>query len=234
MSLIDLTKKVDIVLTKRNAPSVICKVGFAADTSGSMSSFYSSYGNEPSAMQDILDRMVAVAMKFDDDATLDFWAFDVQGYELPAVTEKNHATYIQKQIKGNRQLDWGGTEYTPILANIAKAYSTNRATGFFKALFGKKPAEKSLPAFVIFLTDGESNTNKGLNEVLEKLSDSNVYVQTIGIGHLSFGTLRILENNHDNVGFFAIDDIAKISDESLYENLISEKFIEWYTSKSFE
>ena len=66
------TQQVGIILAKRGLPvAPKTRVGVALDVSGSAKHFY-----ENGVIQETLDRLLAVAMKFDDDGNLDAWTFD--------------------------------------------------------------------------------------------------------------------------------------------------------------
>ena len=226
-SLIDLTKKVQIVLDKHNVKEVRAQVAAVLDVSGSTHSIFND-----GTVQGALDRLFAVAWLFDDNKQLEAWAFDTDVYQLPTVTEQNFTDYIIKNVTSNRSIGWGGTSYAPAITAVTEYYdSTNPNKGLvagFKGLFGKKSHEPVDPVYVIFVTDGENGDQYATIQAIKAIVGHNVYIQTVGIGHSSFTSLESLNRDYDHVGFIDVKDIKNISDEALYDKLITEKFIKWF------
>ena len=118
---INLTKraeKVGIILAKRGLTTVPpVRVGCALDVSGSAQGFYTS-----NVMQETIDRLLAVALKFDDNGELDAWLFhDDILPQLPTITEADEGTYVKKVIMKQSGL-WGGTNYAPVLQEVMEFY----------------------------------------------------------------------------------------------------------------
>lgn len=247
MSGINLQKRVQevgIILAKRGLAAVPrARVGVALDVSGSARDLYSR-----GIMQEALDRLLAVAIKFDDNGELDTWVFDTSSYELPAMTANDYGTYVQSNIMGNRKLMnniWGGTQYAPPLEDAMEHYFPTQAAvveqekpGFFGRLFGTRaapivekaptPAAKSEPAMLLFITDGENFDRSEARKVLQVASDQKhpVYFQMIGIGNSSFDFLEQMADDLPNVGFVNLTSL-NITDEALYEQVVNEEFVEW-------
>lgn len=79
---ISLKKKAaTIVLEKKKLTGVTARVGVVLDISGSMRKLY----NE-GVVQDVVERVLAVASQFDDDGELDVWVYDNEFSRLPAAT----------------------------------------------------------------------------------------------------------------------------------------------------
>ena len=61
-------------------------------------------------------------------------------------------------------------------------------------------------------------------------SSAPVFWQFVGIGRANYGVLERLDDMEgrvvDNAGFFALDDIDQVSDDDLYQRLLSE-FPDW-------
>lgn len=236
---IQLTKRVEsvgIVLAKRGvtkAPPI--RVGLALDVSGSAEWMYTN-----GTMQETVNRVQAVALKFDDNGELDMWAFSNATTQLPAATADDEGTYLGQHI--NYQTIptlWRGTEYGPCIESVTSYYYPDtqaKKKGFFGNLFsGGKPAtsaptEAQLPAMLLFVTDGDANDKEFTESVLTKISEDkskNIFFMMVGVGSASsFAFLKHLDKMHANVGYVNLAALT-ISDDELYDKLVSQKFADW-------
>lgn len=164
-NIIDLSKRAQIVLTKRSAPKIRCRVGFASDVSGSMRSHFNTGG----PMQDMYDRLIAMALLFDSDGQLDSWTFADRFAVAPAACVANHQHYIElvKQAAADADDLWGGTSYAPVLRAIQSHYFPSAASavveqvtdttkgliasaaGALRSLFGRSTPQEPAPAPVV-------------------------------------------------------------------------------------
>jgi len=87
--LIDLAKKATISLEKYNLTSTVARIGLVLDASGSMHSQYNK-----GKVQNVIERLLPLAVHFDDDEALDVWIFSTTTLSLPAATLENYADYI--------------------------------------------------------------------------------------------------------------------------------------------
>lgn len=241
--LIDLKKKVGIVLAKRAvSANVVAQVAFAIDISGSMQDMYNN-----GTVQKVVDRLLAIASRFDDNGSMDSWAFHNDSFSLPAATEKDFDNnYVKRCILKNPDVDlWGGTSYSPVMADInehyfgnARAVSASEPKGLFGKMFGSKPAavepvenqagKSTDPVFVIFVTDGVSDDENATRKMIEKSMNKNIYWQFVGIGTgSSFKFLADIADEYPNTGFVPVPKIENISDEDLYMALLNEEFCGW-------
>lgn len=108
------------------------------------------------------------------------------------------------------RMSMGGTNYAPVLKDMVKYY--------------KDIEPSSVPAFIIFITDGENFDKAETNKIIKELSNYNIFVQFIGIGNESFTYLKSLDNMegrvHDNTGFTTVKDMNKMTDGELYTELL--------------
>lgn len=230
--LVDLTKKVSVILAKRGVrPDVKAQVGFAVDISGSMRHLY-----QDGTMQNIVNRIQALANRFDDNATLDMWAFHSKGFELEAAVPSMFGSYVNEHIMTHRDL-WGGTSFEPVTKLIEQHYfgkSEAAPAGFFETLFGKKAevvSEKSTdPVYLIFLTDGDNDDEKAMTQMIFELANSNIYIQFVGVGTgSSFRFVKKQRDAFNHVGFVDFSNPTSVTDEQMYEDLLNEKFVKWIT-----
>lgn len=221
--------KVGIVLAKRGLTKVPpVRVGAAFDVSGSARGFYEG----SNVMQETIDRLLAVAMKFDDDGQLDAWLFhDGVLPQLPTITESDEGKYVKDVILRQRGL-WGATNYAPVLQEVMNFYfgEQKKSGGMFGGLFGGKaaaPAKKD-PAMLLFITDGANSDERATQQVLAAAeANSPVYFNMVGIGNPSY--FRFIERMADelgNVGFTNLNDLS-ISDDDLYDKIVNQEFVDW-------
>lgn len=227
--LVDLTKKVAVVLEKRALrPEVKAQVGFAVDVSGSMKDMY-----RDGTMQEVVNRVQAIATRFDDNQTLDMWNFHNVGFSLPAATPEMFGTYVKQHILSQSNL-WGGTSFAPVTALIAEHYFAPKksAVSILGSLFSRKKAEASdLPVYLIFLTDGDNDDELKTTALLQDLQEKNIYVQFVGVGRgSSFRYVRRMAEAFDHVGFVDFSDPAGTTDEQMYDELLSKEFVDWMNS----
>lgn len=197
--LIDMSKGSKIDMTKH-----VARVALAMDYSGSMNRLYYN-----GSVQNVITRLLPIALKFDDNGELESWLFSNQEERLSAVNVNNYENYVQKVMMKAR-MSMGGTNYAPALKDMVKYY--------------KDIEPSSVPAFIIFITDGENFDKAETNKIIKELSNYNIFVQFIGIGNESFTYLKSLDNMegrvHDNTGFTAVKDMNKMTDGELYTELL--------------
>ena len=243
-NLIDLSKKVDVVLTKRNLTNVKAQVGVAMDISGSMQDLYKN-----GTVQRTMDRLLAVACKFDDNQSLDAWTFSNGFDPLAPITPDLFSTYVKKHILDNGRIKkWGGTDYAPVIQAAiahygfdtpapAKPASGGLFGGFFKKsepapLATPTPKVGQTPAFLIMVTDGENSDRAEAKRVLENAAKENIYVEFVGIGNANFRFIEEVADAYPNVGFVAIRDLQSMTDEALYDALVNEEFAAWIKQRA--
>ncbi|HBU83752.1 MULTISPECIES: VWA domain-containing protein [Paenibacillus] len=87
-----------------------------------------------------------------------------------------------------------------------------------------------IPTYIIFFSDGGVSQKGKIMRLITESSYKNLFWQFVGLGKANYGILEKLDDMSgrfiDNANFFALDDISKISDEELYDRLLSE-FPDW-------
>lgn len=207
--LIDMSKSSKIDMSKHTA-----RVAVAMDYSGSMANLFRN-----GSVQDVITRLLPIALRFDDNGELESWLFSSDFDRLDAVTIKNYKDYVRKvMMKSN--MDMGGTNYAPVLRDMITYY--------------KDIEPSSIPAFIIFITDGDNWDEYETNNIVKELSNYNIFVQFIGIGNAKFNYLRSLDDmkgrKNDNTGFTAVRDMNKMSDEELYTEILRQ-YKDWLNNK---
>jgi len=209
---LDLRKKeLKISLEKKpilnNLTARVCVV---LDKSGSMGSDYRN-----GTVQNVIERVLPLALNFDDNGELEVWLFD-DGYKrMPSITEKDFSEYVQHEIL-DKKISFGMTKYSPVMKDICKKYLNE---------------EKSIiPTYVIFITDGDNSDHTETENIIKEASKNNIFWQFIGIGGAQFTFLKKLDDMSgrvlDNANFFEVNNISAISDGDLYNKMLNE-FPSW-------
>lgn len=215
--LVSLAKKAQVVLEKRGLLDTVARVGLVLDASGSM-----YYQYESGRVQEVVERILPLAVHFDDDGSLDTWAFAKQSRELTPVTLSNVDGYIDREWKGWRQ--WmdkleASYNYEPaVMRDVIGKYSG----GFLR--------RSTLPAYVIFISDGGVGSDHEIEKLLVYSSKKPIFWQFVGIGGSGYGILERFDTmpgrKVDNCNFFALDDLRQIDEKMLYDRLLGE-FPNW-------
>lgn len=207
--LIDMSKTSKVDMSKHTA-----RVALAMDYSGSMSNLFRN-----GDVQDVVTRLLPIALKFDDNGELESWLFSNGKERLKPVTINNYHDYVRK-VMLNANMSMGGTNYAPVLKDMVKYY--------------KNIKPSTIPSFIIFITDGDNWDTDETNQIVRELSNYNIFVQFVGIGNESFSYLKSLDNlsgrKHDNTGFTKVSDMNRMTDEELYTELLRQ-YKDWLNGK---
>lgn len=204
---VDLSKKAAFAANKHGLEDVRAQVVLVLDISRSMHALY--HGG---VMQRVIERVLALALNFDDDGRIDVVLFGTRAYVLPPVSVEDFDGYVQRVILGGYAIN-EATNYAPALRLLQERYARP----------GGKPGA---PAFVIFLTDGGNADRRESQELICELSGAPMFIQFVGIGAEDFPFLRKLDElkgrRVDNAGFMHVEDIATVKDAQLYDQLMNE------------
>ncbi len=207
MNSVSLMKKsVQVVLEKKQLRGVVAKVGLVLDISGSMRNLYKN-----GTVQQVVERILAVASQFDDDGSLDVWVYDNEFSRLPAVTEKDFIGYVNNHILNDESIHkFGRNDEPQVMADVLQKYV--------------KEEPSDLPVFLVFINDG--GCKAGIKKFIVESSSQPIFWQFVGIGDSNFDVLRKLDTMEgrvvDNANFFHFNNIETVSDEQLYDQLLDE------------
>ncbi|WP_232665533.1 VWA domain-containing protein [Pseudonocardia sp. TRM90224] len=237
--LLDLTKRAAVSLEKRGLGEHTARVALCLDISASMTSLYRS-----GKIQALVERILALGLRFDDNGEVDVFLFGEHGYEEPPVNLANHASYVPTMIS-RRRLE-GGTNYAAAMRLIRERYFGGSGPR-------NQPFADSYPVYVMFVTDGATQDRKSTEDQLRYSSHEPIFWQFMAIGPSSksvdaTGTKRgllarladsqftFLESLDDlpgraidNADFFGVNDPSNIPDEQLYDLLMTE-YPGWLTA----
>ncbi|MDQ0061438.1 stress response protein SCP2 [Paenibacillus harenae] len=210
-STIDLRKKaVQFTLEKKKLTGVVARVGIVLDITGSMQPLYRN-----GTVQEVVERILAVATQFDDNKSLDVWVYDTEFSRLPSVTERELGRYVETHILNNNAIHkFGRNNEPPVMEDVIRKYTEEE--------------DSQNPVFLIFINDG--GVVKQIKKVITSASVLPIFWQFVGIGQSDFEVLKKLDTMEgrvvDNANFIHLDAIEKVSDEELYDRLLNE-FPSW-------
>lgn len=211
LSSIDLRKKiVGFTLVKKQLTNVKARVGIVLDITGSMRNLYSS-----GVVQEVVERILAVACQLDDNGSLDVWVYDTEFSRLPPVTERDLGSYVFNHIMNNDSIHkFGRNNEPPVMEDVIQKYTREEMD--------------TTPVFIIFINDG--GVVKPTQKVIMASSSLPIFWQFVGIGDSDFEVLKQLDTMGgrlvDNANFIHLERIEEVNDEQLYDQLLNE-FPQW-------
>ncbi|KWU17924.1 VWA domain-containing protein [Burkholderia cenocepacia] len=143
---------------------------------------------------------------------------------------------------------WFGNPAPEVLE--AAAPGSKKQPGLLTRLFGSKPApvavapapavaapavddpSRKLPAWMLFLTDGENGDQAATERQLAASQEHPVYWTLIGVGaakHFEF--IERMADKYPNVGFLNLSSLD-IGEDELYEQLITQEVCDWLNDMS--
>ena len=211
--LLDLTKKSLISLEKNQLIGVRARVALVLDYSGSMLGQY-----RRGDVQRVLDRVMPLAINFDDDANFECWAFAERPLRLSDVSLHNLSDFINREQGGYKKWKAGAC------INNEPAVMQDVVQYFLK----EQPSD--LPVYIVFISDGGVSSAAQIKRLLRENSNQPIFWQFIGIGGRGYGILEKLDTLTDrvvdNCNFFAIDQLDSLSESELYDLMLQE-FPQW-------
>lgn len=235
-SIIDLTKKSLIQLEKKNLLDVKARVALVLDASGSMGWQYNN-----GDVQKIVNRLMPLAISFDDDGSFECWAFAQKTVQLNDVTLQNVNNFVRTANGGHQSWQVGAriNEEIPAIQAVIDHYTNQSPSVTKTSLFdvfksaptpSKPKADAHLPVYVLFISDGGVGSSRQMQKILTDCAKLPIFWQFVGVGGSNYGVLEKLDDMTgrvvDNCNFFALDNIGSVSDDRLYE-LLLEEFPQW-------
>ncbi|MBB3104231.1 vWA domain-containing protein [Azomonas macrocytogenes] len=210
--LVSLAKKATVSLEKANLSQVKARVGLVLDVSGSMNAQYSR-----GRVQEVVNRMLPLAVHFDDNGALDCWAFGSSPVQLADIDLANHKDYILTEQGGWKRWAVGSrvNNEPAVMRQVIDFY---------------KDSGERTPIYVLFISDGGVHENRAITRLMAEAAALPIFWQFVGLGGRDYGILAKLDDmagrQVDNCNFFALDDLDDVSEERLYE-LLMEEFPGW-------
>lgn len=137
-------------------------------------------------------------------------------------TPANHADYVARKLRPS-----GSTNYSPIVIEAGRFFFKKKG-GLFGTPIGAK-VDRS-PVLMLILTDGgidSRDEDKTVREI-KALADQPIFFHFVGVGGQKgqFPSIARLANQLTNVGEVYLPRFD-MPDEEIYEQLISDKLVEW-------
>ena len=242
--LVDLVKKASVSLQKRGLDEHTARVAVCLDISGSMHGLYRS-----GKVQALLERVLALALRFDDDGAVDVFTFGLDGHEagtLDLSTVRGYTEVAAARLEG-------GTRYAKAMRLVRRHYFGSDAPR-------STPLAQAVPVYCMFVTDGETSDRGDASDQVRSSSYEPLFWQFMaidegagaGLGSLlqgrggglfgrrgaaqaapqgmvptgAFPFLQELDDMGgryvDNADFFAVSDPVGIPDDQLFDLLMTE------------
>ncbi|MBF0108932.1 MAG: VWA domain-containing protein [Magnetococcales bacterium] len=215
--LVSLAKKASASVDKFHLSGTVCRVGLVLDASGSMLRQY-----QQGRVQEVVDRIFPLAVHFDDDGSLDVWAFAEKSRELTPLTSDSVKSYVDRE--------WGGWQKWMRVLNSDINYEPAVIRAVIDRYRGTFTTQAVQPVYVVFISDGGVGSDKEIEKLLIKASQLPIFWQFVGIGGSNYGILRRFDTMQgrflDNCNFFSLDDLHSVTDQELYDRLLAE-YPEW-------
>ncbi len=202
--LVSLAKPLQLALEKRNLQNCTARVALVLDMSGSMTRRYAN-----GTVQDIVNKTLPLAVQFDDDGELDFWFYGNNPKRMPSVNMQNYINAVPTNWREVMHSIGATNNEPPVMKEVVSEYK-----------------KSSLPAYVLFITDGGVSNESKIKKILGEASRYPIFWQFVGVGGSNYGILERLDTMDgryvDNAGFFALDDFKSVQSDELYDRLLNE------------
>jgi stress response protein SCP2/uncharacterized protein YegL len=215
-AMLSLVKKAGVSLEKRGLGEHTARVALCLDISASMHGIYKN-----GCVQKLVERVLALGLRFDDDGAVDVWLFGKDGHTAEPITLDNLVGWTDAMLQSHH-LE-GATYYGKAMKLVREHY-------FGSAEHRTSPLADRYPVFVNFITDGEPSDRLEAEDQVRDSAYEPVFWQFMGIGK-SFPFLSKLDDLSnrfiDNADFFSVTmgeltGRSPISDDALFERLMQE------------
>ncbi|WP_288414611.1 VWA domain-containing protein, partial [uncultured Acinetobacter sp.] len=149
-SIIDLTKKSLVQLEKKKLLGVTARVALVLDASGSMDGQY-----RRGDVQKVVNRLMPLAIHFDDDGSFECWAFAAETTQLDDVTLGNINDFINSTQGGwkNWQVGARYNEEIPAIEAVINYF---------------QKFQDQIPNYVLFISDGGVGSSRQMQKILSQ------------------------------------------------------------------
>ena len=231
---IDMTKRTEaaeagiISLLKREAErgidlgEITAQVVLVVDFSGSMDERYCN-----GEVQATVERALAMSLAgLDDDGVVPVVFFHHDAFAPIEVTRDNYQGFVQEFVRRNSM---GATNYVPAINTVLEVLGHRQKPGWFGRRKGATSGSP-LPAFVIFVTDGEPSDKSETMSLLANVSNKPVFWQFLGLGY-SPRFLQQLDTMSgrlvDNVGLTEMSATRDMNDQAWHTAVLDEYITSW-------
>ncbi|WP_171164799.1 VWA domain-containing protein [Streptomyces sp. I05A-00742] len=219
-------EQVSVSLRKRGADGMRARVILVLDASGSMIDLYAG-----GVVADVVERMAAVAAQLDADGAMQAWVFADRPARLPDLRLSELPEWIALHVRMENPWEYEERERRPgqvDMYSIGGGNNEPKVIAKIRADVRENPSAE--PTLVLFFSDGGVYESDRIERQLRAAAKEPVFWQFVGLGDADYGMLERFDTlpnrSIDNVGFFSLDDITTVSDQDLYDRLLSE-FPSW-------
>lgn len=217
-------QQVAVSLEKRGAAGVTARVILVLYASGSMYQLY-----RDGVVADVVERMAAVAAQLDDDGEMQAWTFASRPARLPDLRLAELPEWLQLHVRVGSMTKQRRLELD--MKTVSNQNEEQKVIADVRTSVASDP--RPVPTLVLFFSDGGVYRNTEIERELRAAASEPVFWQFVGLGRAGFGVLERFDTLPgravDNVGFFAVDDVASVPEAELYDRLLSE-FPSWITA----
>ena len=225
--LVNLIKHAAVSLAKKGLSEHTARVALCLDISASMNGNFKT-----GKIQTLVERILALGLRFDDDGEVDVFLFGQDGHMAGTVNLGNINGYVDELLKRYR-LE-GATYYSEAMRLVRQHY-------FGDSGYRTTPYLDQLPVYVMFVTDGQTRDEGHTRDQIQSSSYEPLFWQfmAIGLSNKAAGRrkgaygkaseFRFLEELDDmpgrlvdNANFFSVEDPAHISDTEIFELMMAE------------
>jgi hypothetical protein len=190
-------------------------------------------------VQEVINRIFSVALRFDKDSSLACWAFAQHSKELPSVTSHNVRGYVNREAGGwtewMKQLNTEVKDERAIIRKVIQKYRSAERQPLWQQFKASTITGAELPAYVSFVSDNGRGDSAETEKLLFEASALPIFWQFVGIGGSDYEALEGFDLEHfyhpsdpvvDNCNFISLDEMRSLSDKELHERLLN-TFSSW-------
>lgn len=209
--IVNLVKTAGVSLAKHGLASERAAVYLVLDHSGSMQPYY-----RDGSVQRLAEQALGLSANLDDDGAVPLIYFGNRVDQVDDVRIGTHQGVIDRT---HRAMQWGSTDYAAAIRYVVADHQAAES-------------QRSLPALVIFQTDGEPDDRSDAERALRDASSLPIFFAFVGFG----GRVSFLEQldtlpgrTVDNASFFHAARPATVTDAELYDG-ITREYAQWLTA----
>ena len=169
-NMVKMVQKAGISLEKKGLSEHRARVALCLDISASMHSLYKS-----GKVQQLCERILGLAVQFDDDGACDVFTFGTGGHEEGPLDLKNYGGWVDGLLQ-RRRLE-GGTNYNRAMEAVRRFYFPESGGGPRNT-----PRPDNLPVYVMFVTDGQTTDQDGTRNQVTWSSFEPCFWQFMALG----------------------------------------------------
>ncbi len=198
-------------VSRNGLQGCIAKVALVVEMSSQMAPLY-----EDGTIQEIVNKIIPLALQFDDNGKLEFWYYAGWAKKMSPLTKNNYTQAVPQ--------DWGSLMWSMGKDTHSEALVISSVMTEY--------INTDLPVYVIFITGGNIpiQYEASVEQMLRGASLRPIYWQFIGTNGCNYELLDRLNNLTDrpvnNTNFFTVGNFKQVSNEALYDLMLKE-FSSW-------